>query len=90
MIIETPLDYNPDGYAFFPARFYKLNVRIDWSKQKPAVNKYKNGERRRKRLFIDALIIRAIKPNVTFIELLYNLVLRRKLYYDNSDGVLTN
>lgn len=35
-------------------------------------------------------MIKAIKPDVSFVELLYNLVFRRKFYYDNSDGVLTN
>ncbi len=90
IITETPLDYNTDGYAFFPDQFFKLIIRVDWSKQKPKVNKFKDGEGRRKRIFIDALIIRNIKPDATFLELLYNLVLRRKLYYDNSDGVLTN
>ena len=34
--------------------------------------------------------MRRIKPDITFQELLYNLVLRRQRYYDNSDGVLTN
>ena len=90
IIDETPLDYNIDGYALIPDVYYKLNIRIDWTNEKPKINKYKDGERRRKRLYIDALIMRAIKPNVTFLELLYNLVLRRKFFYDNSDGVLTN
>lgn len=34
--------------------------------------------------------MRAIKPDITFLELLYNLVLRRQLFYDNSDNVLTD
>ncbi len=34
--------------------------------------------------------MRCIKPDATFQDLLYNLVLRRQRYYDNSDGVLTN
>ena len=52
--------------------------------------KYRDGEGRRKRLYVDALIIKAIRPDITFIELLYNLVFRRQHYYDNSDGVLEN
>jgi hypothetical protein len=51
---------------------------------------YRDGERRRKKLYVDALIIKAIRPDITFLELLYNLVYRRQYYYDNSDGVLTN
>lgn len=63
---------------------------MNWKDGKPKVLKYKDGERRRKRLYVDALMMRAIKPNATFLELLYNLVLRRKYFYDNSDKVLTN
>ncbi len=54
------------------------------------VKKYKDGEGRRKRLYVDAIIMRAIKPDATFLELLYNLVLRRNYCYDNSDKVLTD
>ena len=89
-IDETSLDFNSDGYALFPQTYYKLNIRMDWTGGKPKVRKYKDGERRRERLYIDALMMRAIKPNATFLELLYNLVLRRKYFYDNSDNVLTN
>ena len=52
--------------------------------------KYRDGEGRRKRLYVDALMIKAIRPDITFMELLYNLVFRRQHYYDNSDGVLEN
>ena len=52
--------------------------------------KYRDGEGRRKRLYVDALMIKAIRPDITFMELLYNLVFRRQYYYDNSDGVLEN
>lgn len=63
---------------------------MDWRGEKPKLLKYKNGEGRRKRLFIDAMKLRAIKPNITFLEMLYNLVLRRQRYYDNSDKMLTD
>lgn len=90
IINETSLEYNENGYALYPQLYYRLNIRIDWSNQKHKVLKYKDGECRRKRLYIDTLIMRAIKPKATFIELLYNLVLRRKCFYDNSDKVLTD
>ncbi len=90
IINETMLEYNTDGYALFPEAYYKLNIRIDWTGIKPKIRKYKDGEGRRKKLYIDTLIMRAIKPNASFLELLYNLVLRRKYFYDNSDRVLTN
>ena len=90
LVFQTPLVFNNQGYAFFPDNYYRLDARYDWSSGKPHILKYKDGERRRVRLYVDALMIRAIRPNITFTELLYNLVFRRQYYYDNSDGVLTN
>ena len=90
LVFSTRLEYNEQGYALFPDKFFRLNVRFDWSSGKPHVMKYRDGEGRRKRLYIDALMIKAIRPDITFVELLYNLVFRRQHYYDNSDGVLEN
>ena len=90
LVFSTQLEYNEQGYALFPDKFFRLNVRFDWSSGKPHVMKYRDGEGRRKRLYVDALMIKAIRPDITFVELLYNLVFRRQHYYDNSDGVLEN
>ena len=90
LVFQTDLEYNEQGYALFPDRFFRLNVRYEWSSGKPHISKYRDGEGRRKKLYVDALMIKAIQPDITFIELLYNLVYRRQYYYDNSDGVLAN
>ena len=90
LVFQTDLEYNEQGYALFPDRFFRLNVRYEWSSGKPHISKYRDGEGRRKKLYVDALMIKAIRPDITFIELLYNLVYRRQYYYDNSDGVLAN
>jgi hypothetical protein len=90
LVFQTLLEYNEKGYALFPDKYFRLNVRYDWSTGKPHIMKYRDGEGRRKRLYVDALVIKAIRPDITFIELLYNLVFRRQHYYDNSDGVLQN
>ena len=68
----------------------KVFNRIIWSNKHARISKFKDGEGRRKRLFVDACIIRKIEPDITFEKLLYNLVYRRMRYYDNRDEVLTN
>ena len=87
-IRETRIDYNEDGYGLYPDDYFCLYYRFDWKKKK--ICRFKDHEKRRNRLYIDACIMRRIKPDASFMEFLYNLVLRRQRYYDNSDGVLTN
>lgn len=50
---------------------------------------YKDGECRRKKIFHRAWLRRAIEPNATPNEILYNLILDRYHFFDNSDGVLS-
>ena len=90
IVSQTHLIYNEQGYTFYPDRYYRLDVRFGWSSRRPKIKKYRDGEGRRKRLHVDALMIRAIYPEISFTELLYNMVYRREHYYDNSDGVLTD
>lgn len=88
IINESPIDYNDEGYGLYPEDYFCLYYRYNWKEKK--IIKFKDHEKRRNRLYVDACIMRRIKPDITFQELLYNLVLRRQRYYDNSDGVLTN
>lgn len=88
IISESKIEYNENGYGFYPDDYFCLFYRYNWKEKK--IIKFKDHEKRRNRLYIDACIMRRIKPDITFQELLYNLVLRRQRYYDNSDGVLTN
>ena len=90
IVEQTKLDYNEDGYCLIPDTFMKVFNRIVWNNKKARISKFKDGEGRRKRLFVDACIIRKIEPDITFEKLLYNLVYRRMRYYDNRDNVLTN
>ena len=55
-----------------------------------AVSKVKDGQRRRKKLYVAALIMKMILPSITFEHLLFNLINERYYYYSNVDGVLTN
>lgn len=88
IITETHISYNEDGYGLFPEGYVKVPIRYAWKPMR--VNPFHDHEKRRKRLFIDACIIKFIKSDISFPELLYNLAFRREKYYDNCDGVLTN
>jgi len=90
IIEQTKLDFNEYGYCLIPESFYKVYNRIVWSDKQASIKPFKDGERRRIRLFADACIIRKIEPEISFNKMLYNLVYRRKWFYDNSDNVLTN
>ncbi len=83
------LYYNNAGYCVIPSGHLSLFIRYSRSKNGTIINRFRDGEKRRNRLFIDGCIIRKIKPDITFLELLYNLVHRVFYYYDNSDGVLS-
>lgn len=53
------------------------------------IEKYKDGEHRRRHLKTYACLRRLIKPTVTPTELLFNLYIDRERFFDNSDAALT-
>lgn len=53
------------------------------------IEKYKDGEHRRRKLKTYACLRRLIKPTVTPTELLFNLYVDRERFFDNSDAALT-
>ena len=53
------------------------------------IEKYKDGEHRRRKLKTYACLRRLIKPTVTPTELLFNLYVDRERFYDDSDAALT-
>ena len=53
------------------------------------IEKYKDGEHRRRKLKTYACLRRLIKPSVTPSELLFNLYVDRERFFDNSDAALT-
>lgn len=85
----SKLEYCDAGYCKIPEGHLKLFIRYGYNEGKPGIKRFKDGEKRRNRLFIDGCIIRKIRPDIQFLELLYNLVHRVYFYYDNSDGVLS-
>ena len=54
------------------------------------IRKYKDGNKRRIRMYNTARILRNIKNDITAEHLAYILYCEREYYYDNSDNVLSN
>lgn len=53
------------------------------------LHKHKDGEHRRRLLYMRAALRRLINPESTPSEILYNLYIDRERFFDNSDEVLT-
>ena len=95
---HSELSFN-DGYALIPKDYHEIyrcwyleteTNKNGNTRKVSVVKKIRDGEGRRKCLYIGALIRRMIRPNISFEHLLYNLIAERQWYYDNSDKVLTN
>lgn len=84
---HTQLNYNDDGYCLLNDNYIEIIRRYN---KDGSIHKWKNGEGRRKHLYIAALIYKKITPNITTENLLYNLVRERYIYYDNTDKQLSN
>lgn len=79
IISESLLEYE-DGYCILDETYVLLPMRVKWTNKKARICKYRDGENRRKRLYLDAFLIRKVKIDISFAELLYNLVVRRKQF----------
>ena len=95
---RTKLNFE-DGYALLPddyQKIYRSWYRDTLEKTNgdiinlTKIKKHRDGDRRRKKLFIAGLIMKKIMPTITFEHLLFNLICERTWHYDNSDGVITN
>lgn len=95
---HTELHYQ-DGYALIPSDYQEIFrqtymdsfIKDNGDEIKfSVVKKLRDGDNRRKKLYIAGLIMKKILPSITFEHLLYNLICERTYYYDNSDRVLSN
>lgn len=95
---HTELHYQ-DGYALIPSDYQEIYrqtyidsfIKNNRDETKfSVVKKLRDGDNRRKKLYIAGLIMKKILPSITFEHLLYNLICERTYYYDNSDRVLSN
>ena len=95
---HTELHYQ-DGYALIPSDYQEIYrqmftdtfIKDSGDEIKfSVVKKLRDGDGRRRKLYIAGLVMKKILPNITFEHLLYNLICERTYYYDNSDRVLSN
>ena len=81
--LEIPSDDTP--YIIYPSGY--VEIRRWWRKRldgKPI--KIKDGEGRRRKLFINGIIRRLINPSITFDNLLYNLLYELVNYISNFEA----
>lgn len=82
-IMATPIEYNEDDpIIYYPDNYYE--IRRPWYKVNGETYKLKDGHQRRKTLYTNGIIRRLINPDITFDNLLYNLVYEFQYYYINN------
>lgn len=79
-ITRTPVDFGNEDYKIVTDNYVELRF---------IHGKLRDGQHRRKTLFVRAALRRLIKPSITADELLFNLFIDRDELFDNSDGVLS-
>lgn len=72
---DEPIVYYPEDY---------IEISRPWKKINGETLKISDGNNRRKKLYINALLRRAINPSITFDNLLYNIVWEFYNYYINN------
>lgn len=94
---QSALDFS-NGYALIPDNYQEIyrSWYTDFFEKDNGdkislrcVKKVRDGQHRRKKLFIASLIMRKITPSISYENLLLNLIREVYFYYDNSDRVLT-
>ena len=86
---STELTLNSDGtYYVYPSNYKTIKHKIKWQDGKGIIVKWKDGEERRKKLYIAAKIMLNNNPDITLEQLVYCLIRERNDYYDNSDKQL--
>lgn len=71
----TPLIKYPDDY---------YEIKRPWERINGETKKIKDREGRRRKLFLNGIIRRKINPDITFDNLLYNLIYEFQYYYIND------
>lgn len=82
-IEKTPIVLNEDVPLIkYPSNYYE--IRRPWKKINGETMKIKDGEGRRRKLYLNGIIRRKINPNISFDNLLYNLIYEFEYYYIND------
>ena len=87
-IAKTPLELDEDTAIIkYPENYYE--IRRPWKRINGEVMKIKDGENRRRKLFLNGIIRKKINPSITFENLLFNLVFEFEFYYINDGNTIT-
>lgn len=78
-----------ESHYILPSDYMEVKHHIARNAEgKVYVLKWKDGQERRKKLYIAAKIMLHNQPDMTIEQLVYNLMRERQDFYDNSDGAL--
>ena len=89
--LSTRLTLSPDGTHFlYPDNYMEIKHKIRKVEGKVLVEKWTDGEERRKKLYIAAKILLNNYPEMSPEQLIYCLIRERNDFYDNSDKQLRN
>lgn len=87
-IEKTPVEINEDEpIIYYPDNYYE--IRRPWQKINGQTMKIKDREGRRRKLYLNGLIRRKINPDITFENLLVNLVYEFDTYYINDGNAIS-
>lgn len=95
---HSELEYH-DGYALIDENYVEIyrkwhvvstEMKNGEMKNSTEPIRLKDGMKRRKTMFFQCLLRRKIKPDISLEHLLFNLVLEREWFFDNSDDQLNN
>lgn len=88
-IEKTPIEIKNEDepIIYYPENYYE--IRRDFYKKNGYIKKLKDGEGRRRRLFLNGIIRRKINSDITFENLLVNLVYEFDTYYINDGNAIT-
>jgi predicted DNA-binding transcriptional regulator AlpA len=88
--LETPLVQSTSGTHYtYPQNYYSVPIRIITKDGKRVVKRWTDGEHRRKKLYISALIMLLNKPSLSPDNLRFNLRQLIRDYYDMSKDPIT-
>lgn len=87
-IMKSPIEYDVNTpIIHYPKDYYE--IRRPWKRVNGEVLKIKDGEGRRRKLFLNGIIRRKINPNISYENLVYNLVWEFYYYYINNGNKIT-
>ena len=88
--LETPLVQSTSGTHYtYPVEYYSVPIRIITKGGRRVIKRWTDGEHRRKKLYISALIMLKNKPELTPDNLQFNLQQLIRHYYDNRTDTIT-